>query len=155
MVRYLRWIYAGWFGIIAAAMVLQFYLAGYAVFGFAGLKAFELHLMVGGLIVVASLIGIGLAFAARVPGRIRWINGAFFVLMVVQGMLAHIPVRAVSALHVVNGVLVFAVTLYLLRESTKWAKEQGQTARGQRSIAAAPQSDSLGASAAGWHGGAS
>ncbi len=135
MDRLMRWIYVGWFGLIAAAMVLQFYLAGYAVFGFAGLKAFELHLMVGGLIVLASLIGIGLAFAARVPGRITWINGAFFVLMVVQGMLAHIPVRAVAAVHVVNGVLVFGVSLYLLRESTKWATQPAHEPTGQRSRA--------------------
>jgi hypothetical protein len=148
MVRYMRWIYVGWLGITAAAIVLQFYLAGYAVFGFSGLKAFETHLAVGSLIVLASLIGIGLAFAARVPGRITGINGIFFVLMVVQGVLAHTPVRAVSALHVVNGVLVFGVTLYLLRESIHWARQQGLKARGQRRIEAAPQSDRLTASAA-------
>src|SRR5690242_3842876 len=113
----MRWIYVGWLGLTAAAIVLQFYLAGYAVFGFTGLNGFETHLVLGGLIVLASVIGIALAFAARVPWRITGINGAFFVLMVVQGILAHVPVRALSALHVVNGVLVFGVTLYLLRES--------------------------------------
>lgn len=148
MVRYMRWIYAGWLGIVAAAVILQFYLAGYAVFGFTGLNGFQAHLAVGASIVLASLIGIALAFAARVPWRITGINGAFFVLMVVQGMLAHAPVRAVAALHVVNGVLVFAVSLYLLRESTQWARQQGLKARGQRSIETAAQSDRVTASAA-------
>jgi Family of unknown function (DUF6220) len=148
MVRYMRWIYVGWLGLTAAAIVLQFYLAGYAVFGFTGLNGFETHLVLGGLIVLASVIGIALAFAARVPWRITGINGAFFVLMVVQGMLAHVPVRALSALHVVNGMVVFAVSLYMLRESIHWARQQGLKARGQRRIEAAPQSDRLTGSAA-------
>jgi len=68
--------------------------------------------------------------------------------MVVQGMLAHVPVRALSALHVVNGMVVFAVSLYMLRESIHWARQQGLKARGQRRIEAAPQSDRLTVSAA-------
>jgi len=55
MGRYMRWIYAGWFGTIAVAIVLQFYLAGYAVFGFHGLNDFGPHLVVGDLIGIAIL----------------------------------------------------------------------------------------------------
>lgn len=136
MIRYMRWIYAGWLGIVNAAVVAQFYLAGYAVFGFTGLNGFELHLVVGASLVLASLIALGLAFAARVPWRITGITGIFFVLMLVQGVLAHTPVRALSALHVVNGVLIFGVTLYLLRESIQFARLEAGRPLVQRSVVA-------------------
>jgi hypothetical protein len=120
----MRWFYAGWFGVISAAIVLQFYLAGYGVFGFNGVKDFGAHFLVGDLIGLAILIGNGLAFAARVPWRLTRINGGLSVLMIIQGVLAHTGVQGISALHVVNGVLIFVVTLYLTREAWKIAKQE-------------------------------
>ena len=119
---YMRWIYVGWLGIISGAIVLQIYLAGYGVFAFNGLDAFFPHFVVGDLIGIAILLGIGLAFAARVPWRITGINGALAVLMVIQFVLAHTGVQVISALHVVNGVLIFAVALYLTWEASKVAR---------------------------------
>ena len=125
MGRYMRWIYAGWFATIAVAIVVQFYLAGYAVFGFHGLNDFGPHLVVGDLIGIAILLGIGLAFAARVPWRLTIINIALFVLMFVQAVLAHTGVQVISALHVVNGILILGGTVNLAREAISWARLQG------------------------------
>ena len=119
MVRNLRMFYVGWIGIIIGATVLQFYLAGYGVFGFHGLNDFGAHFVVGDLIGIAILLGIGLAFAARMPWRITIINIVLFVLMFIQATLAHTGVQGVGALHVVNGVLIFLGTIYLTREATK------------------------------------
>lgn len=115
MTRYLPRIYAGWLTITVAALVLQLYLAGYGVFAFSGLKPFDAHLVVGDLIGIASLIGIVLAVVARIPRRIVGLNALFVVLMIVQFVLAHTGVQALSALHVVNGVLIVAVTGFLTR----------------------------------------
>jgi hypothetical protein len=117
MVRNLRMFYVGWIGIIVVAIVLQLYLAGYGVFGFNGLKGFGPHLVVGDLIGIAVLISLGLAFAARVPRRQILLNAGLLALMVVQFVLAHTGVQALSALHVVNGVLILAVTLLLVWEA--------------------------------------
>lgn len=122
MIRTMRWFYVGWFGLISAAIVLQLYLAGYGVFAFNGASGFTAHLLVGDLIGLAILIGIGLSFAARVPRRLTLINAALSLLFIVQFFLAWAGVRGISALHVVNGVLIFAVTLYLSREAWKVAK---------------------------------
>jgi len=119
MVRNFRMFYVAWFGIIVAATVLQFYLAGYGVFGFHGLNDFGPHFVVGDLIGIAILLGIGLAFAARMPWRVTIINIVLFVLMFIQATLAHTGVQGVGALHVVNGVLIFLGTIYLAREATK------------------------------------
>jgi hypothetical protein len=121
MIRNLRWFYVGWLGIIAGAIVLQFYLAGYGVFSFNGLNGFGAHFIVGDLIGLAILVGIGLAFAARVPWRITGINAALFVLMLIQVGLAHTGIAVISALHVINGILIFGVTFYLVRETANLA----------------------------------
>src|SRR2546421_11572970 len=125
MVRNLRMFYVGWFGIIIGATVLQFYLAGYGVFGFHGLNDFGPHFVVGDVIGIAILLGIGLAFAARVPWRLTIINIALFVLMFVQAVLAHTGVQVISALHVVNGILILGGTVNLVREAVSWARLQG------------------------------
>src|SRR5690349_4813822 len=107
MGRNLRWIYVGWFVVITGAIVVQFYLAGYGVFGFHGLNDFGPHFVVGDLIGIAMLIGIGLAFAARVPWRLTIMNAGLVVLMIIQVVLAHTGIQVVSALHAVNGVVIF------------------------------------------------
>jgi hypothetical protein len=136
MARNMRRVYVGWFGIISAAIVLQFYLAGYGVFGFSGLNGFGAHFVVGDLIGIAILIGIGLAFAARVPWRITGVNAVLFVLMVIQVVLAHTGVRGISALHVVNGVVIFGVTAYLTREAWKLALLNSAAAPGPATVGA-------------------
>ena len=124
MTRYLRWIYFGWFALISAAIVVQLYLAGYGVFG----GGFGAHLINGYLIGIAILVGIGWAFAARVPWRLTGINGGLLVLMAIQSVLAHTGVAGISALHVVNGVLILGGTLYLTWELWKWATLARRTA---------------------------
>jgi hypothetical protein len=123
MARTFRWIYFVWFAIIAAAIVLQLYLAGYGVFAFKGVDPFGPHFLVGDLIGIAILISVALAFAARVPRRITQINAGLLVLYIVQFFLAHTGVQALSALHIVNGVLILGVTGYLTRLARQQVSE--------------------------------
>ena len=106
----LRRIYAGWLSVITAAIVLQLYLAGYGVFAFNGLNGFGAHFLVGDLIGIAILISLGVAFAARVPRQMLIFNGALVVLMIIQFLLAHTGVAVISALHIVNGVVIMGVS---------------------------------------------
>lgn len=136
MVRYTRRIYQGWFVLISVALVLQFYLAGYSVFAFSGpppspashgfalslgtnLNNFDAHRTVGGVIHLATLLGVGLAFAARVPWRLTGINFGLFVLVTMQYGLATAGTQGVAALHVVNGVLIFVAALYLTWQAVR------------------------------------
>lgn len=128
MLRYMRWAYTGWLGLIVAAIVLQFYLAGYGVFAFKGVDAFGPHFLVGDLIGLAIIIGVGLAFAARVPWRITALNGGLVLLMIIQAVLAHTGIAALSALHVVNGVLIFGVAGRLTWEVVHLPKSGEPTA---------------------------
>ena len=119
MVRVMRRIYQGWFVLVSAALVVQLYLAGYGVFAFKGLGPFDAHRALGDLIGIAILLGIGGAFAARVPWRLTVLNIALFVLMLVQASLAYAGIQAVAAFHVVNGVLIFLGALYLTWEAVR------------------------------------
>jgi hypothetical protein len=137
MPRYFRWIYFGFLALTVATIAVQFYLAGYGVFAFKGLPPFDAHRAVGDLIGIFSLIGIALAFAARVPWRVTGINALFFVLMVIQSALAFAGIQAIAALHVVNGVLIFGVVAYLTRAAYSHAKQEDAPA-GSAAGASAP-----------------
>ena len=91
----------------------------YGVFAFKGLPPFDAHRGLAGWIHLAILIGVGLAFVARVPWRLTGINIGLFVLVGIQYPLAYAGIQSIAALHVVNGVLIFVVTLYLTWEILK------------------------------------
>ena len=118
----LRRIYAGWLSLVAVLIVVQLYLAGYGVFAFNGLKAFDAHLVLGDVIGVAILISLGLAFAARVPRRMLTSNGALVVLMIIQFVLAHTGVQVISALHIVNGVVIMGVSGFMTGQAWMLAR---------------------------------
>jgi hypothetical protein len=117
----LRRIYAGWLTFITAAIVLQLYLAGYGVFAFNGLNGFGAHFLVGDLIGIAIILGLGLAFAARVPWRLTYINGGLVVLMIIQFLLAHTGIAVIGALHVLNGIVILGLTGFLTRQAWQLA----------------------------------
>ncbi len=119
----LRRIYAGWLSLVAVLIVVQLYLAGYGVFAFNGLKGFDAHLVLGDVIGVAILISLGLAFAARAPRQILIFNGALVVLMIIQFVLAHTGVQVISALHIVNGVVIMGLSGFMTRQG--WMLAQG------------------------------
>ncbi len=118
----LRRIYAGWLSLVAVLIVVQLYLAGYGVFAFNGLKAFDAHLVLGDVIGVAILISLGLAFAARVTRRMLMFNGVLLVLMIIQFLLAHTPWQVISALHIVNGVVIMGVSGFMTGQAWMLAR---------------------------------
>jgi len=118
----LRRIYAGWLSLVAVLIVVQLYLAGYGVFAFNGLKAFDAHLVLGDVIGIAILISLGLAFAARVPRRMLTFNGVLLVLMIIQFVLAHTGVQVISALHIVNGVVIMGVSGFMTGQAWMLAR---------------------------------
>ena len=124
MVRNFRRAYAGLFWAIMVAIVLQFFLAGWGVFAFDGLDEFIPHFIVGDLIGLAILLGVPLAFAARVPWKTTGINAGLFLLMFLQAFLAHVPVRGIAALHVVNGLVILGVAGWFTRQLTEMARSE-------------------------------
>ena len=129
MIRYLRWAYAITASLLVVAIVIQFLLAGIGVFAagdFCNVVpdesfgcGFALHAWFGRAVLsLLFLLVVMLSFAARAPWRVTGLAGALIGLFLLQGLLLFpyydgIGPRAVSALHVVNGLLILIVALRL------------------------------------------
>ena len=107
------------------AIVIQVFLAGLAIANFGGSGDFTTHLGVGYMIGIIQLAALILAFPARLPRRDIWISGGILGLYFVQTFLP--PLKAVSpviaALHPVNAMLLFAVSVWYARHAWRGAAE--------------------------------
>jgi hypothetical protein len=113
--------------LLVAVVVVQFLLAGLGVFTTFG---FFWHATVNGAIVL--LLPILMLIAGRlgkVPTRLMWMALLIPVLVIVQSLLLfpyHLhatgALRAVSSLHVVNALAIFAVALRLMDGSRELGK---------------------------------
>lgn len=129
----LRRIYVVWSWIIAAAVVVQVFLAGLYVFGSASIEA---HAINGSFLLLATLLGGILALAARVPGRVAGSSWALFGLVVLQVILIEVGNAAglptLKAFHVVNALAIFGLSSVLALRSRAYfaAPQQPDTIAG-------------------------
>jgi hypothetical protein len=106
--------------VVVAATILQFLLAGLGIFVDASL--FFWHTTVNPFLVgVLPLLLAGIGWYAGVPRRTLLLTASMFGLVVLQSLLLfpyHMalqgPLRAISALHALNAVLIFWVALLVL-----------------------------------------
>jgi hypothetical protein len=105
-----RRIYVVWSWVIAAAVIVQGFLAGLYVFGASSIEA---HTIIGSLPLLATLLGGIFALAARLPGHVVGMSWTLFALVVLQvvlievGNAAGLPV--IKAFHVVNAFAIFGL----------------------------------------------
>ncbi len=101
-----------------AVVVVQFFLAGLAVFGS---TSFEAHRGLGFVLLAVSLVMVVLTFVAKLPKRMIVLTAVLLGLNVLQVILANIDdVPELAALHVVNAVAVFALAHLILRRSWRY-----------------------------------
>jgi Family of unknown function (DUF6220) len=113
--------------VVAAAVVVQFLLAGLGIF--ADSYFFFFHAVVNApIIALLPLVLVLVGWYGGVPVRLRWLMAAIFGLTVLQSLLLvpyHMPssgaLRYISGLHVVNALFLFWVTLQLLDRTRAWA----------------------------------
>ncbi len=113
--------------VVAAAVVVQFLLAGLGIF--ADSRFFYWHTSVNGAVIgLLPLVLVMVGWLGGVPVRLRWLMAAIFGLTALQSLLLfpyHLnsqgALRYVSGLHVVNALFMFWVTLQLLDRTRAWA----------------------------------
>ena len=113
--------------VVAAAVVVQFLLAGLGIF--ADSYFFFFHAVVNApIIALLPLVLVLVGWYGGVPIRLRWLMAAIFGLTVLQSVLlvpthmdAPVALRYISGLHVVNALFIFWVTLQLLDGTRVWA----------------------------------
>jgi len=91
-----------------AAIALQFYAAGLAVFG---ASSFMTHAMFGYSMIIGAIILLVLTFAARLSRRTKLLAAGVLFLTALQPVLALIrsPIPVLAALHPVNALIIFAL----------------------------------------------
>jgi hypothetical protein len=113
--------------LLALAVVVQFLLAGLGIFYDARFLSLW-HAAVGaGVIFLLSLLLVPLGWLGGIPRRTLWLTASVAGLVILQSLLLtpyHMNatgiVRALSALHVVNALLIFWVVLRLLQGTVSW-----------------------------------
>lgn len=116
--RAMRWTYLVFAWIILAGVIVQFFLAGLGVF--AGVSNFQTHTNWGYTLFFVMLLWLAPAFAARLPWRIIGLTALAPVLVLLQSIFIaiwHGGLPAVAALHVVNGLAIFALSGFLALRS--------------------------------------
>jgi uncharacterized protein DUF6220 len=114
----LRWSYVVYAWVILAAVVVQFFLAGTGVF--AGASNFRTHANFGNTIFLVMLLGLVLAFVARLPWRTIGTTALLPVLVGLQSLFItfwHSGLGGLAALHVINGLAIFSLTGFLALRS--------------------------------------
>jgi hypothetical protein len=109
--------------LLFASIIIQFLLAGLGVF--ADSSFFSWHANVNAAVVgLLPLVLVAIGWYGRVPRQTLLLTVAIFGLVIVQSLLLfpyHMGatglLRAVSGLHVVNALVIFAVGLRLLERS--------------------------------------
>jgi hypothetical protein len=120
------YVYGMW--LLFASIIVQFFLAG---LGALDSPIFWVwHVTNGSVVGLLPLVLVGIGAFGRVPGRTLWLSAAVFGLVVLQSVLiapyrsaATGWVRAIAGLHVVNGLLVFWVSLKLLERVTQLSSQ--------------------------------
>jgi len=105
--------------LVVAGLVVEFYLAGAALFGVT--PSFEPHRALGSLLGAAILLLLIVTLIAR-PGRqLVGMVGLLTVLMIVQMALPSLraAVPAVAALHVVNAAVLIGLASTIAREARR------------------------------------
>jgi hypothetical protein len=119
--RVARGVYIAGIYLLGVAVLVQFLFAGLGIFFDPQFLAFW-HAAVGaGVIGGLSLVLVPIGLLGRVSGRTLWLTASVLGLVVLQSLLltpfhagASGAVRAVSALHVVNALLIFWVVYQLV-----------------------------------------
>ena len=106
-----------------AAIIVQVFLAGQAIANLGGSGDFTTHIGFGYTIGIVQLVVLILSFPARMSGRDKWISAGILGLYIVQTLLPGLKSVSplISALHPLNAMLLFAVSIWYARHAWRIA----------------------------------
>jgi Family of unknown function (DUF6220) len=98
-------------------VVVQFFLAGLAVFG---VRSYDAHRGLGFVLALISLVLLALAIGAKMPRSVTALSTVLVALNAVQIVLIQVDVEEVQALHLVNALAIAFVANMLLHRSRRY-----------------------------------
>lgn len=114
--------------VMAAAVVAQVFLAGLALMHDGAFWSW--HVGVGNLIGLLPVVLAVVAFAGRLGNGLGWWSVGLWVLIGMQHAFIGMRPSAVAALHVVNALAIFMVTVWMARSAVPRAAPPGPVAIG-------------------------
>jgi hypothetical protein len=117
-IRSFRFVYgllaAGYFGCV----ILQVFFAGLGIF--VNYSELDLHRTFANYFENFSLLMFLVTFFGRIWGGLRWYTLSLFVLTTLQHMTVRVFSGPFRALHTIDALLLFGISLYLMRRSWPW-----------------------------------
>jgi hypothetical protein len=98
-------------------VVVQFFLAGLAVFG---VRSYDAHTGLGYVLGVISVVLLALAIGAKLPRSVTALSTVLVALNAVQIVLIQIDIAEVNALHLVNALAIAFVANMLVHRSRRY-----------------------------------
>jgi hypothetical protein len=102
-------------------VVVQFFLAGLAVFG---VRSYDAHRGLGFVLGLISLVLLALAIGAKMPRSITALSTVLVALNAFQIVLIQIDIAEVNALHLVNALAIAFVANMLVHRSRKYLADR-------------------------------
>jgi ABC-type polysaccharide/polyol phosphate export permease len=121
MRRVISRVHQGLAWLVLAGVLLQFYLAGMALFG---VGSFELHRTLGYLLAVPVVLLLALALAGRLGRFLIGLSALLVLLTIVQIMLPSLrgSTSWIAALHPVNALALLGISAAIGRQ--RWAERE-------------------------------
>jgi hypothetical protein len=98
-------------------VVIQFFLAGLAVFG---VRSYDAHRGLGFVLGVISIVLLALAIGAKMPRSVTALSTVLLALNAFQIVLIQIDIAEVNALHLVNALAIAFVANMLVHRSRRY-----------------------------------
>ncbi|MFC5530768.1 DUF6220 domain-containing protein [Cohnella yongneupensis] len=124
--RYARFLFGLFAALFAVCVVVQFYLAGMALFADEG--GWSPHANFAKMFEYLPLLMFILSFIGKIGGRLRWLSLGMFVLFIFQ----HLTVRVfndtwvVASLHPVSGLLIAWASIHVAWKVREWLVLSGK-----------------------------
>lgn len=117
-IRSVRFVY----GLLAAGyfvcVILQVFYAGLGIF--VNSADLQLHRVFANYFEFASVLLFLLSFFGRIRGGLRWYTLGLFVLTSLQHMTIQAFSGTLRALHTIDALLLFGISLHLMKRSWRW-----------------------------------
>jgi len=119
-IRWVRFVY----GLLAAGylicVVLQVFFAGMGLL--VENQDLELHRVFANYFEMGAVVMFLLSFVGRIRGELRWLPLGLFVLTSMQHMTIRSFTGLLPALHTVDALLLFWISLHLVKRSWNWLR---------------------------------
>jgi hypothetical protein len=115
--------------VLALGILLEVFLAGGGIF--ASSSWWPLHIILGLVLTLFPIAFLLLAWMGQLGRGSYWVGSLTFLLIVLQAFLIEIPRRTglpiLSALHPVNALVIFGLTVFLIQRAWHSVRSDKQT----------------------------